>query len=177
VTSATITGLTSTEPFVVHHATVSKDQTNALGHLKASEYIRLFDDGINLFFPRAGLADVDLKHGETSPFLMDMHTCYLSELRAGEAVEIAVQHLDHDARRARTMLTLRAVTDGRLCATTELLLINMHIGERKPKPWSPRQMSLWDTLKSAHQALPILPQAGRAIGPLSQTKAPGKAVG
>lgn len=173
MTTATITGLTSTEPFIVHHATVSKSQTNALGHLKASEYIRLFDDGINLFFPRTGLADADLKHGETSPFLMDMHTCYLSELRAGEAVVVAVQHLDHDARRARTILTLRAETDGRLCATTELLLINMHIGDRKPMPWSPRQVSLWNTLKTAHHALPVLPQAGRAIGPL----APGKAVG
>jgi acyl-CoA thioester hydrolase len=163
MTAQQIAGLVTGEPFVVHHATVAKSQTNALGHLKASEYVCVFDAAINSFFPRTGLADGDLKHGETSPFLLDMHTCYLSELRAGEAVVVAVHHLDHDVRRARTMLTMRAETDGRLCATTELLLINMNIEKRKPAHWSADQIALWNALKTAHAGVAVLPQAGRAI--------------
>jgi acyl-CoA thioester hydrolase len=165
--ASAILGLEVGAPFVVHHATVAKSQVNALGHLKAAEYVRLFDDAINRFFPMTGLADTDLRHGDTSPFLMDLHTCYLSELRAGEAVVIAARHMEQDARRARLILTMTAAADGRLCATGELLLINMSLAARKPAPWSAIQLALWGELGAAHAALPVLPQAGRAIGPLT----------
>ncbi len=165
--TAQIHGLTDGAALELHSATIAKSQTNALGHLKAAEYVRLFDDAINHFFPLTGIADADLRQGETSPFLMDLHTCYLSELRSGETVAIAVRHLEHDIRRARLMLTMIASADGRQCATGELLLINMHVESRKPVPWSKMQVALWDRLRSAHTSLAILPQAGRAIGPLN----------
>jgi acyl-CoA thioester hydrolase len=120
-----------------------------------------------VFFPLTGLADGALRHGETSPFLMDLHACYLSELGAGEVVRVHFRHLDHDAKRARAMLTMTAVADGRPAATCELLLINMHVAQRKPVAWSPAQTALWDRLRTAHASLPLLPQAGRAIGPLT----------
>jgi acyl-CoA thioester hydrolase len=161
-----IPGLTAGAPLDLHTATVAKSQTNALGHLKAAEYVRLFDDAINLFFPLTGLADEDLRHGNTSPFLMDLHTCYLSELRPGEAVRIAVRHMEHDARRARLILVMTAAADGRMCATGELLLINMNMITRKPEAWSATQAAVWEQLHAAHQSLPPLPQAGRAIGAL-----------
>ena len=164
---ARIAGLVDGEPLPLHQATVAPSQVNALGHLRAAEYVRLFDDAIPVFFPLTGLADQDLRHGTTSPFLMDLHACYLSELRAGEAVSIAARHLDHDARRARLILTMEAVADGRRCATCELLLINMDISARKPVPWSATQTAIWGQLKAAHASLPPLPQAGRAIGALT----------
>jgi acyl-CoA thioester hydrolase len=165
--AAVISGLAVGVPLAVHAATIAKSQTNALGHLRAAEYVRLFDDAINLFFPLTGLADADLRHGSTSPFLMDLHTCYLSELRPGEAVQIAVHYLEHDPRRARLILTMMAAADGRMCATGELLLINMDIVARRPAPWSVSQGALWDQLQRAHASLPGLPQVGRTIGPLA----------
>lgn len=161
-----IPGLVVGAALPLQRATVARSQVNALGHLKAAEYVRLFDDAIPVLFPLAGIADKDLRHANTSPFLMDLHACYLSELRPGETVEIAARHLDHDVRRARLMLTMDAVADGRLCATCELLLINMDVIARKPAPWSAAQLIGWDALRVAHASLPVLPQAGRAIGPL-----------
>lgn len=162
--SIVIAGLVEGEPLQLHRTTVAGSQVNALGHLKASEYICLFDDAIPVFFPLTGLADADLRFGGTSPFLMDLHACYLSELRAGEAVEIAARFIERDARRARLMLTMEAAADGRRCATCELLLINMDIVARKPVAWAPHQSAIWDHLSAAHATLPLLPQAGRAIG-------------
>ena len=145
---------------------MARSQVNALGHLKAAEYVRLFDDAIALFFPLTGLADKDLRHVNTSPFLMDLHACYLSELRPGETVDIAARYIEHDNRRARLMLTMDAVADGRLCATCELLLINMDVIARKPAAWSGEQAARWELLRAAHGELPLLPQAGRAVGSL-----------
>ena len=159
-----IAGLVAGAPLPLHQATVARSQVNALGHLKASEYVRLFDDAIPVFFPLAGIADGDLRHVNTSPFLIDLHACYLSELRPGETVQIAARHIEHDARRARLMLTMDAVADGRLCATCELLLINMDVVARKPAAWTATQITAWDRLRTAHASLPLLPQAGRAIG-------------
>jgi acyl-CoA thioester hydrolase len=164
--TANIVGLAHGTPLPLDRMTVAQSQTNALGHLKASEYVRLFDDAIMVFFPLTGLAGTDLRHGGTSPFLMDLHVCYLSEVRAGEAVEIAARFIERDVRRARLMLTMNASADGRRCATCELLLINMDIGLRKPMAWSAHQCTIWDQLAIAHQSLASLPQAGRAISAL-----------
>jgi acyl-CoA thioester hydrolase len=165
-----IPGLVAGQPLELLTATVARSQTNALGHLRAAQYVAVFDDAIMEFFPRTGLADRELKHAGASPFLMDLHACYLSELGAGEAVHVAYRHLEHDPRRARAMLLMRAAADGRPAATVELLLINMHISERKPVAWSASQMALWDELAGAHAAMPPPLQAGRAIGALAKSR-------
>lgn len=162
-----ITGLTDGQPLELLKARVQAGQTNAQGHLRAAQYVQLFDDAVMVFFPLTGLADADLRHGETSPFLMDLHTCYLAELRAGDAVTIKVQHLEHDARRARLIMSMHDDSSGRLAATTELLLINMGLTSRRPAPWSPEQLAIWQSLRAAHQSLPAPAQAGRAIGSLT----------
>jgi acyl-CoA thioester hydrolase len=164
-----IAGLQSGAALPISTATVRAEQTNALGHLKASEYVRLFDDAVNMMFPLTGLADTRLMHGTTSPFLMDLHVCYLAELRAGDDVAVAFLHLDHDAKRARCMMTLQTVPGGRLAATVELLVINMNTVSRAPAPWSPAQVAIWDELRGAHASVPVLVQAGRSIGPLTKS--------
>ena len=91
----------------VMDACIEAHQTNALGHLRAAEYVALFDDAIMRFFAIAGLTGPDLKHrGHTTPFLMDLHATYLRELGAGDQVAITVQVLDVDARRARIFLQM-----------------------------------------------------------------------
>jgi acyl-CoA thioester hydrolase len=155
-------------PLPISTATVHSEQTNTLGHLKASEYVRLFDDAVNVLFPLTGLADARLLHGTTSPFLMDLHVCYLAELRAGDSVAVAFLHLEHDAKRARCMMTMHTAPGDRLAATVELLLVNMDTVRRAPAPWSAGQLAIWDQLRAAHATVPALVQAGRAIGPLSK---------
>lgn len=162
-----IPGLSSGQPLDLATLTVAKSQVNALGHLKASEYIKLFDDTIPVFFPLTGLADAHLLHDDTSPFLMDLHACYLAELAAGETVRIAAQLIDHDAKRARLILLMNAAADGRMAATCELLLVNMNIRARRPVAWSAAQQAIWQTIAAAHGGLPLPPQAGRSIGPLA----------
>lgn len=164
---SSIKGLVPGEPLPLTVATVAPSQTNALGHLRAAAYVQLFDDAIPAFFTLTGIADADLRHGDTSPFLMDLHACYLSELGAGEVVRISARHLDHDPRRARLILFMHAVADNRLASTVELLLINMHVVARKPVPWSKVQLNGWLQLASAHSGLPMPRQAGRSIGALN----------
>lgn len=158
-----VEGLHPGQPLALLRSRVRPDQTNAQGHLRAAQYIAIFDDAIEVFFPMTGLADAQLRHGDASPFLMDMHTCYLAELRAGDEGSVTLQYLGHDARRARLILTMIGPA-GTPAATTELLLINMGLSSRRPAPWSPAQQAIWSELAAAHAGLATPAQAGRAIG-------------
>ena len=155
-------------PLLLVHAVVAPEHTNALGHLRAAAYVTLFDDAIMAWFPRSGVTDAQLVHDSTSPFLMDLHTTYLRELKAHQPVAIAAQVLDVDARRVRIILLMTDLERQALCATCELAIINIDLATRRPTPWSAAQMAIWSGLHHAHAALPVPPQAGRAIGPLTK---------
>ena len=158
----------SGQPLPLIKAEVYVEQTNALGHLKAVEYVAIFDDATVDFFTKTALTDGHLRHGETSPFLVELHTCYLKELGPGERVATTAQVLDHDVKRARVILSMTALGDHTLVATCELAVINMGLTDRKPVPWSSAQGEIWSTLRAAHASLPDLPQAGRSIQPLTK---------
>lgn len=168
MTAATaIHGLVEGQALPLVTLTVAPSQVNALGHLRASEYVRLFDEANTSFYTATGLGDENLIHGNTSSFLMDLHTCYLAELRAGDAVRIAAQVLDVDGKRLRIIYQMTTATDGRLAATCELAIINMDMGTRRPVAWSAAQRTIFAVLTAAHDSIAAPPQAGRAIGALA----------
>lgn len=156
-------------PLPLIEATIAAADTNALGHLRAAAYVALFDDAIMAWFPRSGVTDAQLLHAGTSPFLMDLHTTYLRELKARQHVAVAAQVLDVDARRVRLILLMTELQHQTLCATCELAIINMDLASRRPVPWSPAQMAIWSGLQQAHAGLAMPPQAGRAIGALAKS--------
>jgi acyl-CoA thioester hydrolase len=155
-------------PLPLIEASIEARRTNALGHLRAAEYVVLFDDAIMAMFPRLELTDASLLYEGTSPFLMDLHATYLRELRAGARVAISAQVLDVDQRRVRLILLMHEAAGGSACATCELAIINMDLAARRPVPWSAAQAATWTALRVAHAGLPVPAQAGRAIGPLAR---------
>ena len=149
-------------------ATVGPERTNVLGHMRAAEYVALFDDAFLAFIASTGLTGADLRHGATSPFLLDLHATYLREAKAGCRVAIAAQALDADPRRARLILLMDDAEAGTRLATCELAILNFDMATRKPAPWAPDQMRVWSELLAAHASLSPPPEAGRAIGPLTR---------
>lgn len=163
-----IAGLAAGTPLALIEVEIEARRTNVLGHMRAAEYVALFDDAFLRFIEVTGLTGPDLRHGATSPFLLDLHAAYLKELRAGDRVRIAAQVLDVDPRRARIILLMADAPSGAKAATCELAILNMDMAARRPVPWSATQAPIWAELAAAHAALPAPPEAGRAIGPLGQ---------
>lgn len=164
----TIRGLQAGAPLALIETAIEARRCNVLGHMRAAEYVALFDDAFLELIRLTGLTDQDLRHGTTSPFLLDLHATYARELRPGDRVAVSVQVLEQDARRARVILLMH-LADGAatLAATCELAILNMDMSQRRPVPWSDAQRPIWAELVAAHGGLPAPPQAGRAIGPLS----------
>ena len=151
------------EPLSLTDFRVRKKWVNALGHMRAAEYVCRFDEAFMALFTRAGLTDEKLLHGKLSPFLMDLHACYLRELRERDAVTVAGHALEVDEKRCRIFLTMFLEPEAKLAATCELLIVNMDLGTRRPAPWSVKQGVIWTRMLAAHASLPRPPQAGRGI--------------
>ena len=161
-----IQGLESGAALALIEVEIGPARINSLGHMRASEYVALFDDAFLAFVRLTGITGPDLRHGTTSPFLLDLHATYLKELGAGDRVAISAQALDVDPRRARLMLLMHTQPATKLAATCELAILNMDMASRRPVPWSVAQMAAWGELRAAHASLPLPAEAGRAIGPL-----------
>lgn len=169
--------LTAGHSLPLIEAPISDARCNVLGHMRAAEYVALFDDAFLEFIRLTGLTGPDLKHGTTTPFLLDLHATYLREVKPGDRVAVAMQMLDQDERRAEIILMMHVVANRdtaagpsvppSLAASCELAILNMDLAARKPAPWSATQLQVWGELRSAHATLAMPAQAGRAIGPLA----------
>lgn len=147
-------------PLVLHDVAVRPEWLNASGHMRAAQYIVLFDEAIEGFLERMGLANAP--GADAAPFLMEMHTCYQRELRAGEEVRVTVQVLGAGEKRVHFIMFMqREGTE--VVATTELAIVNVALGSRRAQSWTPQQLATLAALVAAHEKLPLPPQAGRAI--------------
>lgn len=155
---------TPTQPFACGLCRIEEGWANVAGHMRAHQYVALFDDAMTAFLSGSGLTDASLRNGSTSPVLTDMHVCYLKEVRPGDEVAFSAQVLGHDERRGRLILTMHVMPADVLAATCELAIVNLDLDTRRPCPWLVGQIAIWQRLATAHAALPVPPQAGRGIG-------------
>jgi acyl-CoA thioester hydrolase len=155
-------------PLILQRTTIRPKWLNASGHLRAAQYIVLFDLAIEAFLDRIGLSGG--RDAAAAPFLLEMHTCYQKELREDDTVRIEVQALAVAPKRVHLMMLMR--TDaGEIAATTELAIANVALTTRRTEPWTLRQLDTLARLMKAHAGLPVPPQAGRAIAlPASQVE-------
>lgn len=151
---------------------VEPEWVSALGHMRAAQYVALFDDAIMVMLPGLGITDRVLRAGATSPFLSDLHATYLREVKGGERVHITGQLLEWDGRRVRIMLAMDVA--GAPAATCELLIVNMDLAARRPAAWSAAQAAAWTALAAAHAALPRPATAGRAVASLASSAGRGQ---
>jgi acyl-CoA thioesterase FadM len=149
-------------PLGLHRVVVRPEWLNASGHMRAAQYIVLFDEAIEGFLVRTGLSSAP--EAGAAPFLMEMHTCYQRELRAGEEVDISLQVLGVGEKRLHLIMFMQKEGND-IVATTELVIVNVALESRRAQCWTPQQRDTLAALVGAHAKLPAPPQAGRAILP------------
>ena len=147
-------------PLPMHRVSVRPEWLDYSGHVRAGQYVILFEKATEHFLARAGLAGA----GElgAAPFLLEMHTCYLRELRLGDEAQISVQALGAGDKSLHLIMFMHTEAD-ELVATTELAIVNVSLDTRRAQSWTPEQRHTLTALVSAHAALPVPAQAGRAI--------------
>ena len=133
------------------------------GHMNVAYYVLAFDRATDAFYDRLGIGWSTLVQGR-SMFTLAMNVDYLNEVLAGESVRIASRLLDCDAKRLHYLHEMVRERDGALAATNEIVALQVGMEARRSEPFLPEVAQRLAAMKAAHAALPLPPQAGRALG-------------
>lgn len=133
-------------------------------HLNLAFYVLIFDHATDVFHNSLGLGEAYRKATNNSTFAVEAHVNYLSELREGATAACTTQLLDCDGKRLHYFHRMYDAADGRLAATTEIMVVHVDLGQRRVTPWPPAVVEAAEAVLARHRAFPRPEQQGRTIG-------------
>lgn len=124
----------SANPFRPPPQTVEDQWLDFNGHMNMAFYNVAFDRNLDAFFRHLGVAE---DYGETrrlSFFTAEVHVVYRRELPPRAPIESTIRLAGLDAKRIVMFGELYHGTEGYLSATSEQLLLHVHLDERRVVP-------------------------------------------
>jgi acyl-CoA thioester hydrolase len=151
-------------PFIASTQKVEDQWVDYNGHLNMAYYNVLFDRAGDEAFDLVGLGADYVKSANASFFTLEAHLTYLRELHAGDPVKIAVQFLDHDAKRVHYVEEMFHAEEGWLAAVSEHMIIHVDMSSKRTSPFPPDVLAKIAAMCASHKELPVPPQVGHRIG-------------
>ncbi|MFC2949029.1 thioesterase family protein [Virgibacillus sediminis] len=133
------------------------------GHMNDAEYVRVFSWGVDRFMKMIGITDDFREENRYTIYTMETHVCYLNELKLDEPLEVQLQMLDYDAKRAHVFFELYG-PDGRRAATSEQMLMGIDQTTGRPSPFPDEIFTQVEDLAKACMPDEKPAEAGRVIG-------------
>lgn len=96
-------------------------QCDHFGHLNARQYAAAFDDALFIFWAHIGVVIPDHGQPGTIPVSAQLKIDYLSEVKAGEVLQIDGQPTRIGGKSVTLTLTMRELRGGRTVATAEVV--------------------------------------------------------
>lgn len=135
------------------------------GHMNVGYYGIAFDLAADVLFDEyLGLGWEYIERAGQGSFVLQAQTHFLNELREGEGFSVRFRLIDHDSKRMHFFGEMVRDADGCLCATQEIVSVNVDHGTRRSAPfpdWAQRRL---ERMKSDHAGLERLQQQGAPIG-------------
>jgi len=144
--------------------TVSTDWVDYNGHMNVAYYVLIFDHATDAFLAEIGMNEtLRIKTG-SSVFVAEAHVTYDNEVMAGEDVYVTSQLLDHDEKRLHLIHSMHTCKDDSLCATNELMILQVNLNDRKVGPFIDQVQDRIRDIYKVHKGMARPAQAGRVIG-------------
>jgi acyl-CoA thioester hydrolase len=143
------------EPLKLMDTAVARDWVDYNGHMNDAAYALVFSRSGDALMDRIGLDAAARKASGRTLYTLQIMLHYFKEALEGAPLSVACQLLEHDSKRMRLWLEMRAGAEGDLLAASEQL----RRGDRKRSPrWtrSPRPNAAW--------RFPRKPAAGSRCG-------------
>jgi acyl-CoA thioester hydrolase len=135
------------------------------GHMNVGFYGIAFDKALDVVLDRElGTGEDFVRSNAQGPYVLQSHLHFLSEMREGAGFSVRFRLLDHDARRLHLFAQMVADDSGAVCATQELMVMNVdhHSGRSAPYPdWAQRRFA---QMQADHAGLAPAPQIGAGLG-------------
>ena len=152
------------ERLVVHRSAVRPDWIDYNGHLNVAFYLLAFDQALDALFDAIGLTQPYRKRYRVSTFALEVHLCYLREVRLEDPLRFEVQMLDLDEKRFHLLILMIDDRADELCATAEWISAHMDMATRRTAPFRPDLMARLEEILVAHRDMAWPEHAGRKIG-------------
>jgi acyl-CoA thioester hydrolase len=151
------------ETLVLHETAVAPDWVDYNGHMNDAAYALVFSRATDALMDRIGLDAAARKSTQRTLYTLQVMLHYFKEAHEGEALCVSCHLLEHDDKRMRIWLEMRAGRDGASLAASEQLLLSIDTGSTRAASWRPETMAALDALQRAHSVMAPSPLAGRGI--------------
>jgi len=153
------------EPLAVYESAVVAEWVDYNGHMNDAAYAVVFSRSVDALMDRIGLDAAARKASGYTLYTMQTMLHYFKEAREGEPLFVLCRLLDHDDKRIRVWLEMKAGREGPLLAASEQLLLSI---EQRAEgthaaPWRAETKAALDALAKAHRGLETPPQAGQGV--------------
>ena len=110
---------------------IIKEWTDYNNHMNLSYYILVFDLGAEVILSKFKMGEQSAKTTKKSTMVVETHTTYNNEVKAGDEVDVFLSHFDHDNKRLHYKLEMYDKNKNVLSATTEVLSLYIDLSIRK----------------------------------------------
>ena len=149
---------------ILYRTRVAPDWVDYNGHMNDAAYALVFSRATDALMDRIGLDAAARKASGRTLYTLQVMLHYLQEASEGAPLFVACQLLEHDDKRMRVWLEMRAGRDGAVLAASEQLLLSIDKNaDSKAAPWRTETLAALDALAKAHSGLAAPKLAGSGI--------------
>ena len=153
------------KPLRTRPITVPAEWIDYNGHMNVSYYTMAFDKAADQIYDHVLLIGADYARDQRmGPYIIQQQIHYIGELLRGDEFCVGWRIIDADAKRLHTWSDLIRVSDGRLAASAEALVMNVDLEERRSAPYPDWAMARIGALAAAQARLPLPLRVGSRIG-------------
>lgn len=136
-----------------HSAVIPDEYLDDMGHMNVMWYTHLCSLGMAGTLKQAGLAWEELAEHGGGTFALEQHTCYLSEVRVGQTVDLYRRVIARSEKRYHMMQFMTNRDKRDVSATFEVVGAYIDLNERKMAAL-PQEVTAWmDRSIADHQVL------------------------
>jgi acyl-CoA thioester hydrolase len=153
------------EALPVYETEVAADWVDYNGHMNDAAYALVFSRSVDALMDRVGLDAASRKASRRTLFTLQMMLHYFQEASEGQALSVRCQLLEHDEKRMRVWLEMKAGREGAPLAASEQLLLSIDQAEdgARAAPWRAETRAALDALANAQRGLEAPPLAGQGV--------------
>ena len=152
------------QPLRLWEETVSSDWVDYNGHMNVAYYVLIFDHATDALLTEIGMDEALRLETGSSVFVAEAHITYDNEVLEAERVYVTTQLLDCDEKRLHLIHTMYNCRDDSLCATNELMILQVNLNTRKVGPFPDHVQARMNDIYKVHENIAAPAQKGRVIG-------------
>ena len=152
-------------PIILPEQEVLNEWLDYNGHMNVAYYTLAFDKSLDIFLEDLlGIGESHAYKNNQGPFVVQAHYHYLNEMRLNEKFHVRLFVVDCDKNKMHLCMEIYSLSQEKVIAVVEQVLINVNLKLRKSEPYPPWAIEKLIKLKNTHKNASLPSAFGKSIG-------------